>query len=143
MYKADTTLNKLSYSIFLISSYVVTDAILEEAYAAAERDHRKVKMLVFTNPNNPTGTVSSVEEMHIILQFCRRHNLHLVFLLSIIHNQFSDEIYALSVKPAEELVNESDQIDLQREDENKFVSFAKLIENDPKKDDVTCVGGSG
>ena len=135
MYKADTTLNKLSYSIFLISSYVVTDAILEEAYAAAERDHRKVKMLVFTNPNNPTGTVSSVEEMHIILQFCRRHNLHLVFLLSIIHNQ--------SVKPAEELVNESDQIDLQREDENKFVSFAKLIENDPKKDDVTCVGGSG
>ena len=86
MYKADTTLNKLSYSIFLISSYVVTDAILEEAYAAAERDHRKVKMLVFTNPNNPTGTVSSVDEMHIILQFCRRHNLHLVFLLSIIHN---------------------------------------------------------
>ncbi|KAK8804010.1 hypothetical protein WA171_000103 [Blastocystis sp. BT1] len=111
MYKADTTLN----------NYVVTDAILEEAYAAAERDHRKVKMLVFTNPNNPTGTVSSVEEMHIILQFCRRHNLHL----------FSDEIYALSVKPAEEL----------REDENKFVSFAKLIENDPKKDDVTCLWG--
>ena len=64
MYKADTTLNKLSYSIFLISSYVVTDAILEEAYAAAERDHRKVKMLVFTNPNNPTGTVSSVEDAH-------------------------------------------------------------------------------
>ena len=143
MYKADTTLNKLRYSVFLISSYVVTDAILEEAYAAAERDHRKVKMLVFTNPNNPTGTVSSVEEMHIILQFCRRHNLHLVFLLLIIHNQFSDEIYALSVKPAEELVNESDQTNLQREDENKFVSFAKLIENDPKKDDVTCVGGSG
>ena len=26
-----------------------------------------------------------------------------------------------------------------KEGENKFVSFAKFIENDPKKDDVTCV----
>ena len=56
----------------------MTDAILEEAYAAAQRDGRKVKMLVFTNPNNPTGTVSSEEEMRIVLAFCRRHNIHLV-----------------------------------------------------------------
>ena len=27
-----------------------------------------------------------------------------------------------------------------KEGENSFVSFAKLIENDSKKDDVTCVG---
>ena len=27
-----------------------------------------------------------------------------------------------------------------KEGENSFVSFAKFIENDPKKDDVTCVG---
>ena len=70
----------------VITSYVVTDAILEEAYAAAERDHRKVKMLVFTNPNNPTGTVSSEEEMHIVLNFCRRHNLHLVSLFLFIND---------------------------------------------------------
>ena len=111
MYRADTTAN----------NYVVTDAILEEAYAAAQRDGRKVKMLVFTNPNNPTGTVSSKEEMRIVLAFCRRHNIHL----------FSDEIYALSVKSAKE----------QKPGENAFVSFAKFIEKDPKKDDVTCLWG--
>ena len=70
----------------------MTDAILEEAYAAAQRDGRKVKMLVFTNPNNPTGTVSSEEEMRIVLAFCRRHNIHLVPSTSLSHVQFSDEI---------------------------------------------------
>ena len=82
----------------------MTDAILEEAYAAAQRDGRKVKMLVFTNPNNPTGTVSSEEENRIVQAFCRRHNNHLVPSTSLSHVQFSDEIYALSVKSAKEQV---------------------------------------
>lgn len=59
-------------------SYVVTDAILEEAYQQAVADGRKVKLLVFTNPNNPTGTVYSLDEMRTVLAFCRRHSLHLV-----------------------------------------------------------------
>ena len=111
MYKADTMSN----------NYIVTDEILESAYAEAVKDKRKVKMLVFTNPNNPTGTVYSEEEMRIVLSFCRRHHIHLL----------SDEIYALSVKPASEM----------KEGENRFISFAKLLENDPVQDDVSILWG--
>ncbi|CBK24288.2 uncharacterized protein [Blastocystis hominis] len=112
MYGADTMKN----------NYVVTDAILEEAYQKAEADGRKVKLLVFTNPNNPTGTVYSLDEMRTVLAFCRRHSIHLL----------SDEIYALSVKP---------QSAAKAESENAFVSFAKLIENDPIQDDVSILWG--
>ena len=57
MYKADTMSNKFVLPILFNISYIVTDEILESAYAEAVKDKRKVKMLVFTNPNNPTGTV--------------------------------------------------------------------------------------
>lgn len=78
MYRADTMKNKYPLSPSLSRSYVVTDAILEEAYQQAVADGRKVKLLVFTNPNNPTGTVYSLDEMRTVLAFCRRHSLHLV-----------------------------------------------------------------
>ena len=61
-------------------SYVISNTILEDAFNAATRDGRKVKFLVFTNPNNPTGTIASEEEMQIVLSFCRRHNIHLVII---------------------------------------------------------------
>lgn len=78
MYGADTMKNKYPFFVVLSPSYVVTDAILEEAYQKAEADGRKVKLLVFTNPNNPTGTVYSLDEMRTVLAFCRRHSIHLV-----------------------------------------------------------------
>ena len=59
---------------------MVTDEALEKAYKAAQEDGKQVKMMIFTNPNNPTGTVYSEEEMGIVLAFCRRHNIHLVSL---------------------------------------------------------------
>lgn len=51
---------------------------MENAFKEAEVKGQKVKMLVFTNPNNPTGTVYSEEEMRLVLRFCRKHNIHLV-----------------------------------------------------------------
>ena len=63
-------------------SYVITDELLEQAYQRAQKDGKQVKMMLFTNPNNPTGTVYSEEEMRIVLTFCRRHNIHLVFPLN-------------------------------------------------------------
>lgn len=76
MIRADTTEN----------NYVITEAILETAYKEAEDSGKKVKMLVFTNPNNPTGTVYTEEEMRMILGFCRKHNIHLVFfVLYVLH----------------------------------------------------------
>lgn len=85
MYKADTMSNKFVTPILFTISYIVTDEILESAYAEAVKDKRKVKMLVFTNPNNPTGTVYSEEEMRIVLSFCRRHHIHLVIILLLFY----------------------------------------------------------
>ena len=61
-----------------IFSYVITDELLEQTYQKALNDGKQVKMMLFTNPNNPTGTVYSEEEMRIVLTFCRRHDIHLV-----------------------------------------------------------------
>lgn len=68
----------LNLNSFLIS-YVITEEILEKAYQEAVNDGRKVKMLVFTNPNNPTGNIFSKDEMMLVLRFCRKYNIHLVY----------------------------------------------------------------
>ena len=111
MYKADISAN----------NYIVTEEILEQTRLQAEKDGHPVKMLIVTNPSNPTGYIYSEEELRMMLAWSRKHNLHL----------FSDEIYALSTKPRE----------LCKEGEHEFVSYAKLIENDPKHDDVTVLWG--
>lgn len=111
MYMADISAN----------NYQITEEILENTRLKAEAEGHPVKMLVVTNPSNPTGYIYSEEELRMMLNWSRKHNLHL----------FSDEIYALSVKP-ESLCTESD---------HRYVSYAKLIENDPKTDDVTVLWG--
>ena len=81
MYKADISEN----------NYIVTEEILEKTRQQAEAEGHHVKMLIVTNPSNPTGYVYSEQELRMMLTWCRKHNLHL----------FSDEIYALSTKPRE------------------------------------------
>lgn len=111
MYKADISAN----------NYKITEEILEKTFKEAESQGHHVKMLVVTNPSNPTGYIYSEEELRMMLAWCRKHNLHL----------FSDEIYALSVKPKE----------LCTPEDHAFVSYAKIIENDAKTDDVTVLWG--
>jgi aspartate/methionine/tyrosine aminotransferase len=62
----------------------LTPERLERAVAEAGRP---VKVLLFTSPNNPLGTVYSAEEVEQILVWAENRELHVVF----------DEIYALSV----------------------------------------------
>ena len=111
MYKADISAN----------NYQVTEEILEATRVKAEKEGHHVKMLIVTNPSNPTGYVYSEAELRMMLAWARKHNLHL----------FSDEIYALSTKPRE----------LCTKDEHEFVSYAKIIEGDAKTDDVTVLWG--
>ena len=111
MYQADISDN----------NYVITEEILEQTRQRAESEGHHVKMLIVTNPSNPTGYIYSEEELRMMLAWCRKHNMHL----------FSDEIYALSTKPRE----------LCGKNEHAFVSYAKIIENDEKTDDVTVLWG--
>jgi aspartate aminotransferase len=43
----------------------------------------RTRMVVLCNPNNPTGTVYSAEELRVVAEFCREHGLFLV----------ADEVY--------------------------------------------------
>ena len=66
----------------------------------------RTRLVILCNPNNPTGTVYSREELDMVADFCREHGLFLV----------SDEVYrefvydgrkaisALKLKGAEEFV---------------------------------------
>ncbi|TAQ84268.1 hypothetical protein B7494_g7403 [Chlorociboria aeruginascens] len=56
---------------------------LEEALRNASAP---VKAVVVTNPHNPLGRCYSKENLILMMQFCQRHNLHLI----------SDEVFALS-----------------------------------------------
>ena len=62
----------------------LTTERLDRAIADAGRP---VKVLLFTTPNNPLGTVYSADEINEILTWAEDRGLHVVF----------DEIYALSV----------------------------------------------
>lgn len=111
MYRADTSKN----------NFRISEEILEDVYRAATEEGHPVKMLIVTNPNNPTGLMYTEAELRMMLRWCRKYNIHL----------FSDEIYALSVKPKR----------LREEKDTKFISYAKIIESDPIKDDVTVLWG--
>jgi aspartate/methionine/tyrosine aminotransferase len=59
----------------------------ERLDAALATTGRPVKALLFTNPDNPKGTVATADEITDVLRWAEAHDLHVVF----------DEIYALSV----------------------------------------------
>ncbi|KAF4461894.1 1-aminocyclopropane-1-carboxylate synthase [Fusarium albosuccineum] len=61
-------------------------AAYEEAMVAAEKKGIKVRVLLLCNPHNPLGRCYTREALVGYMQFCQKHNLHLI----------SDEIYALS-----------------------------------------------
>ena len=62
----------------------LTPERLDAALASTEQN---VKALLFTNPDNPRGSVASREELELVLDWAQRQGIHVVF----------DEIYALSV----------------------------------------------
>jgi aspartate/methionine/tyrosine aminotransferase len=57
---------------------------LDAAVAGTEHD---VKALLFTNPDNPRGSVATVDDIERVLNWAAAHDIHVAF----------DEIYALSV----------------------------------------------
>ncbi len=69
---------------FLSEGFRLTPDHLDRAVATASRP---VKVLLFTTPNNPLGSVASASEIEQVLVWARNHEIHVVF----------DEIYALSV----------------------------------------------
>ncbi|XP_033760400.1 probable inactive 1-aminocyclopropane-1-carboxylate synthase-like protein 2 [Pecten maximus] len=62
--------------------------VLESYFQRAKQEGLKVRGVILTNPNNPTGKVYSPHELTQLMEFCKRKNLHVIF----------NEIYALSTQ---------------------------------------------
>lgn len=68
--------------------YNLSVEILKESLDKAKKEGKKIKALLLSNPNNPLGTIYSIEQMESYAQFCYENNLHLI----------SDEIYFFSTR---------------------------------------------
>jgi aspartate/methionine/tyrosine aminotransferase len=80
------------------NGFILTEALLEETYQAATAQGIRVRALVITNPENPTGVVFSKTAMLSFAAFARRHDLHFVV----------NEMYFMSVHdPSGSTVHES------------------------------------
>ena len=87
---------------------------LDHALEEIERVGKKFKMLVVTNPDNPTGGLFSKEKLESIADWCIKHNIHL----------FVNEIYGLSLIDTFHPAIKDDY-----ESEIDFFSFANIIQN--------------
>lgn len=86
---------------------------LEKAKADIESQDKKFKMLVLTNPDNPTGIMYSYDKLIEFADWCEANQVHLIV----------NEIYGLSLvdtSRAEIKDDYSEKID--------FVSFAQVME---------------
>ncbi|KAK8807052.1 hypothetical protein WA158_003811 [Blastocystis sp. Blastoise] len=96
--------------------YKITEEALSQVYEKAVNEGHQPKLCVFTNPTNPMGTYYTRKEMELLLTFCRSKNMHIL----------SDEVYALCVEPL-------------KEGEEGYISYANIIKDDKKKDDVHVI----
>jgi len=60
---------------------------MEAAYDRGVSEGHPPRAFLLTNPHNPLGTVYSTDDIHMVVDWCRKKGLHLIV----------DEIYALSV----------------------------------------------
>lgn len=105
LYSATITLyggRMVPYYLDEASGWRLSRPMLEEAYAAAEREGTRVKAISVINPGNPTGSVLDRDNIALVLDFARERHLSVL----------ADEVYQENVyRP-----------------EDRFVSFARVLE---------------
>jgi aspartate/methionine/tyrosine aminotransferase len=72
--------------------FTLTEELLDAAWDATERP---ITAFVYTNPDNPRGTVADREQIEMVAAWCDRRDIHLVV----------DELYALSIHGDAEFVS--------------------------------------
>ena len=106
LYSADITLfggQMIPYYLDEDHNWSLNEASLEESYNKAIQDGINPRVIVVINPNNPTGSVLSSQNIQMVLEFADTHNLTVI----------ADEVYQENVYYPED----------------KFYSFAKIAEN--------------
>lgn len=85
---------------------------LQKAKKAIEQSGKKWKVLVLTNPDNPTGGMYSYEQLFQITDWCLKENIHLIV----------NEIYGLSLIDIQHPALKTDY-----SKQYPFVSFAQIM----------------
>ena len=106
LYSATLTLyggNLVGYYIDEDNNWQLSEAALTESYNKAKSEGINPVAITVINPGNPTGAVLSEDNIKMILNFARSHNLSVL----------ADEVYQENVYPTDK----------------KFHSFAKVLSN--------------
>ena len=88
------------------TDFKLTLSALSEAHSKATSSGIKVKILLITNPDNPTGMVYTCDELLMAASFAKKHGLHLIinemYFMSI-HDPLSrgKHVSALTLSPAD------------------------------------------
>jgi aspartate/methionine/tyrosine aminotransferase len=104
LYSATITLyegKQVHYYLDESKDWSLSRQLLEESIAEAKRFGVKVKAICVINPGNPTGSVLSRDNISMVIDFAREHNLSIL----------ADEVYQENVYRIGD----------------KFVSFAKVM----------------
>jgi aspartate/methionine/tyrosine aminotransferase len=105
LYSATITLfggSQINYNLAESRNWGLSRDMLENAYERAREEGIRARAIVVINPGNPTGAVLEEEDVHMVLDFAREHNLTIL----------ADEVYQENVyRP-----------------EDRFVSFARVLE---------------
>uniref|UniRef100_A0A7S3PHN6 Aminotransferase class I/classII large domain-containing protein n=1 Tax=Aplanochytrium stocchinoi TaxID=215587 RepID=A0A7S3PHN6_9STRA len=76
-------------------SWILTESSLEDAYTRSMDQGHRPAMLLITNPNNPTGSCYSAEELKMALSWARKKGMFLI----------CDEIYANTTHTTTQMVD--------------------------------------
>ena len=109
----------------LKSGSLLNTGHLETAVRAINQNGKVVRMLLLTNPDNPTGIIYSKKQMHDIANWCMKNEIHLVV----------NELYALSTVDTSQK-----EIAGAYKDEFENQSFAQVI-NDEESDYLHMIYG--
>jgi aspartate/methionine/tyrosine aminotransferase len=85
---------------------------LEKTHLALQQEGKQFKILVLTNPDNPTGGLYSVQQLEAFSNWCIAHHIHLVV----------NELYALSI-----IDTKHPSIANDYKEHIPFVSFAQIM----------------
>ncbi len=92
---------QIGYFLDEATNWQLNEAALEESIAQAKREGVHPVAIAVINPGNPTGSVLTYENIHMVIEFARRHNLSII----------ADEVYQENVY----------------DPKSKFYSFAKVM----------------
>ena len=85
---------------------------LNKAWKDIKNQHKKFKMLIITNPDNPTGGMYSYTQLETIARWCITHKVHMIV----------NEIYGLSL-----IDTQHPEIKADYASQRKFESFVKIM----------------